>query len=594
MNIGGYAGRVGWIDLSTGTVEYRVPTEDELRKYLGGRGLGVKYLSDAGAKVDPLGEDSLAGLFVGPLTGTDAPMSGRIASIVKSPLTGTISDSHAGGTTGATLKWAGFDGLVFRGKATHPTYAVVKDGKVELEDARELWGKDTAETTAALKARYGDKANVVCVGPAGEHGVKFACLIDERGRANGRGGHGAVWGSKNLKAVVLIGDRTATPQPANPELFRKARTRTFKQLAENGVTNEGLPKYGTDILINVINGVGGLPTRNAQEAYYAGADAIGGERMADTILVRRGTCFNCPVGCKRYTKVEGRYEGEGPEYETCFALGSMCGNFDLPAIGYMNHLCNLYGLDTISLGNTLAIAMEATQRGLISDGINFGDTERMVELIHQIVSQEGIGEVLGLGEAGAANAFGDPDLAMAVKGMGIPAYDPRAIKGIGLNYATSNRGACHVRGYTIASEVMGIPEQTDRLAYAGKAQLVITFQDLTAAIDSLDCCLFSSFALSVKDYADLLSGMTGWEIDEDELMRTGERIYNLERHYNNLLGFAGKDDTLPNRLLHEPIPDGPSKGEVCALDKMLPEYYRLRGWENGIVPEEKLRELGIE
>ncbi len=593
MNIGGYAGRVGWIDLTSGKVEYRVPGEEELRKYLGGRGLGVKYLFDAGTDVDPLGEKALAALFVGPLTGTDAPMSGRIASIVKSPLTGTISDSHAGGTTGATMKWAGFDGLVFRGKADHPVYAVVRDGEVKLVDATELWGSDTAETTALLKSRYGDKANVICIGPAGERLVRFACLIDERGRANGRGGHGAVWGAKNLKAVVLIGNRSAAPKPANEPTFTAAKERCFKLIEENSVTGDALPKYGTDVLVNIINEVGGLPTRNAQITYHEGADAIGGERMADTILVRRGTCVNCPVGCKRYTEVEGRYEGEGPEYETCFSLGSMCGNFDLAAVGYMNHLCNLYGMDTISLGDTIAIAMEATQRGLINDGVEFGDTERMIELIHQIVSQEGIGEVLGLGETGAANAFGDPDLAMAVKGMGMPAYDPRAIKGIGLNYATSNRGACHVRGYTIASEILGIPEQTDRLAYQGKAELVIAFQDLTAAIDSLDCCLFSSFALGAEEYAELLAGMTGWKIDEDELTRIGERIYNLERHYNNLLGFAGRDDTLPNRLLHEPIPDGPSKGEVCALDRMLPEYYRRRGWENGIVPEEKLRELEI-
>ena len=594
MNIGGYAGRVGWIDLSTGGVEYRTPDEGILRKYLGGRGLGVKYLFDAGAEVDPLGEDALAALFVGPLTGSAAPMSGRIASIVKSPLTGTISDSHAGGTTGATLKWAGFDGLVFRGAAERPTYAVVKDGTVQLEDATELWGKDTAETTAALKARYGNDANVVCIGPAGERGVKLACLIDERGRANGRGGHGAVWGAKNLKAVVLIGDRHAAPQPANPELFKQAHDNALALIHANGVTSDALPKYGTDVLVNIINEVGGLPARNAQITYYEGADAISGERMADTILVRRGTCINCPVGCKRYTKVEGRYEGEGPEYETCFSLGAMCGNFDLPSIGYMNHLCNLYGLDTISLGDTLALTMEATERGLINDGVQFGDSDRMIELIHQIVAQEGLGEILALGESGAANAFGDPDLAMAVKGLGIPAYDPRAIKGIGLNYATSNRGACHVRGYTIASEILGIPVQTDRLAYDGKAQLVITFQDLTAAIDSMDNCLFSSFALGAKEYAALLAGMTGWDIDDAELMQIGARIYNLERRYNNLLGFAAKDDTLPNRLLHEPIPDGPSKGEVCALDRMLPEYYRLRGWEDGVVPPAKLQELGIE
>lgn len=593
MNPGGYAGRIGWVDLSTQGMDYRDLSEREARLYLGGRGLGVKILLDVGAKVDPLGSESLACLFVGPLTGTSAPMSGRIASIVKSPLTGTISDSHAGGTTGATLKWAGFDGIVFQGKAKWPVYALVKEGTVSVEDAAELWGKDTDETTTLLKERYGESARVICIGPAGENLVRFACLINERGRANGRGGHGAVWGSKRLKAVVLLGDRKATPQPVNKDLFERTRKRCLTLINENGVTGEGLPKYGTDVLMNVINEVGGLPTRNAQTAYFEGAEALSGERMAETILIRGGTCDTCPVGCKRLTKVEGRYEGEGPEYETCFSLGAMCGNSDLEAAGFMNHLCNRFGLDTISLGDTLAIAMEATQRGLIEGGISFGDTDRMIELIEDITHQRDLGKTLALGEGRAAEKLDAPNLAMTVKGMGIPAYDPRAIKGIGLNYATSNRGACHLRGYTISSEMLGIPTQTDRLAYEGKAELVIAFQDLTAAIDSLDCCLFSSFALSAKEYANLLSGMTGWQIDEDELMKIGERIYNLERRYNNLAGFSGKDDTLPRRFLEEPLPSGPSAGEVCDLPSMLAEYYERRGWNDGVVPEEKLKRLSI-
>ena len=593
MKPGGYAGQIGWVDLSTRRIDYRDLSEKDARLYLGGRGLGVKVLLDAGATVDPLAAESLACLFVGPLTGTSAPMSGRIASIVKSPLTGTISDSHAGGTTGVALKWAGFDGMVFQGKAEGPVYALVKEGTVSLEDASELWGKDTEQTTSLLKEHHGESARVICIGPAGENLVRFACLINEGGRANGRGGHGAVWGSKHLKAVVILGSQEATPQPANKTLFEETCKRCLTLIKENGITGEGLPKYGTDVLMNIINEVGGLPTRNAQTAYFEQAEALSGERMAETILIRRGSCLTCPVGCKRFTKVEGKYEGEGPEYETCFALGSMCGNDDLEAVGVMNHLCNRYGLDTISLGDTLAIAMEATERGFIEDGISFGDTERMIELIEDIAYQRGLGKTLAMGESRAAEEFGEPALAMSVKGMGIPAYDPRAIKGIGLNYATSNRGACHVRGYTIASEITGIPVQTDRLAYEGKAELVIAFQDLAAVIDSLDSCLFSSFALSAKEYADLLSGITGWQIDENELMKIGERIYNLERHYNNLAGFSGKDDTLPRRFLEEPIPSGPSKGEVCNLSTMLSEYYTQRGWKDGVVPGEKLTELGI-
>ncbi|MBN1628225.1 MAG: aldehyde ferredoxin oxidoreductase C-terminal domain-containing protein, partial [Thermoleophilia bacterium] len=360
-----------------------------------------------------------------------------------------------------------------------------------------------------------------------------------------------------------------------------------------------LHQYGTNVLTNVMSELGGLPTKNAQLTQFDKADDISGERVVDTILAERPTCHSCPVACKRLVDVPaGKYKVrmESTEYESVWALGAQCLNGDLESIAFMIDRCNDLGMDTIEMGNTLAATMEATEKGLIEEGITWGDADRMIELIGRTALREGLGDVLAQGTARAAQAFGDANMAMTVKGMSIAAYDPRLMKGMGLAYATSNRGACHLRAQMVAPEIVGLvcgdERKVDPLEWRGKAELVVEIQNVFSFIDSVELCKFCSFAVPLDVLAALYSGMTGAPLDAAALVKTGERIYNLERHYNNLNGFSGKDDTLPRRFLEEPG-QGPIAGEVCELESMLTEYYEKRGWKDGIVPEQKLQELEI-
>jgi aldehyde:ferredoxin oxidoreductase len=375
-------------------------------------------------------------------------------------------------------------------------------------------------------------------------------------------------------------------------------------MKDNGVTGEGLPKLGTAILVNIVNSTGSLPFKNWQESYNENVEPISGETLAEKYLIKARPCWGCTIACGRTVKVvDGPYSlkySEGPEYETIWAFGNSCGVMDMGAVIKANHYCNEFGLDTISLGSTIACAMELAEKGYIPEedlqGLNlkFGDASAMVDLVWRTAYQTGIGKYIAMGSAAMAEHYGHPELSMSVKKLEMPAYDARGIKGIGLNYATSNRGGCHVTGYTISPEIVGLPEQIDRLTYEGKEIWVKIFQDFTSAVNSTVNCLFTTFALGAGDFAELLTAITGWEITDGEFLKIGERIYNLERHIMDMLGIKSQD-TLPKRLLEEPIPDGPSKGEVNKLDLMLPKYYELRGWTSkGIPTPEKLKELGIE
>ncbi|HWI60610.1 MAG TPA: aldehyde ferredoxin oxidoreductase C-terminal domain-containing protein, partial [Symbiobacteriaceae bacterium] len=359
----------------------------------------------------------------------------------------------------------------------------------------------------------------------------------------------------------------------------------------------GLSLYGTNVLMNIVNEIGALGTKNSQLSHDEHAELIAGEEIRATILVEEPTCHACPVACKKEVEIkEGEYKGlrtESFEYETAWALGTNCGHADKAAITKLLDQCNEYGMDTIELGGVLSMAMEASEKGFLQDGISWADTHRQVQLAEEIGhASTALGKTLAKGAAAAAAELGCPEFAMSVKGQAIPAYDPRGIKGIGLGYATSNRGACHLRGYTVASEVAGIPFQTDRKAWEGKGELLKVFQDLFAFSDSMDLCKFSSFSMGAKEYAAMYSSVTGVPITEDEVMQTGERIYNLERYYNNLAGLAEGSDYLPKRFLTEPASHG-SAGLVSELDLMLKEYYAARGWVDGVVPEAKLIALGI-
>ena len=594
-------GKLLRVNLSNSTISEEEIPEEKMKMFLGARGLGSKYLADEVAPdIDPLSPDNKLIFAPGPLSGTTAPTGGRYNVITKGPLTGTIAASNSGGFFGAELKFAGYDMVIVEGKAEKPVYLSIRDDEVKIEDASDLWGKDTHTTTDMLLEKFGDKrAKVACIGPAGEKLVKFAAIINEKDRAAGRTGVGAVMGSKNLKAIVVRG--TKRVQVANPEEFKAVVKKKIDILKENSITGEGLPTYGTKVLDNIINQNGLYPTRNFQTGVFEGTEPISGEALVDKYLVKNKACFACPIGCGRVSKLPSGLEGEGPEYETGWAFGADCGVSDLNAIIQANFICNELGLDTISTGATIAAAMELYEKGYLPKDMiekgpeqKFGSSEAIVYYTWAIGNRVGLGDKLAEGSYRFAESLGHPELSMTVKKQELPAYDPRGAQGHGLEYATSNRGGCHVRGYMISPEILGAPEKLDPQQIEGKENWVKIFQDLTAVIDAAGLCLFTSFALGLSDYADLINAATGFGYTDEELLMVGERIWNMERDFNIKAGIGPEHDTLPKRLLEEPMPDGPNKGQVVKISEMLPKYYKVREWdEKGYPTEEKLKRLGL-
>jgi aldehyde:ferredoxin oxidoreductase len=597
--MGVYAGKILRINLTTGSITTEPLPVEKARDYLGGRGLAGKMLAEEiPAGIDPLGPENKLFFATGPLTGSAAPTGGRYMVVTKSPLNDVISSSNSGGFWGAELKFAGYDMVVVEGKTSEPVYINIRDEEVEIRPAAKFWGMKTNETVDALLAEVGDnRARVLNIGPAGEKLSLISSVMNDRWRAAGRSGVGAVMGSKNLKAIVVRG--SGKVEAADPQKYKEVTGAVLKKIRENGVTGEGLPAYGTAILVNIINENGIYPTRNFQEGFFAEAEATSGETLAEKYLKKKDPCFRCPIACGRYCEVDGE-EGGGPEYETIWAYGADCGVSDLPSIIRANNVCNEMGLDTISAGATIAAAMELYQRGFIRpeevDGpeLAWGSGEAIVEWTRKMGLAEGLGAKLALGSARLCELYGAPELAMTVKKLELPAYDPRGVMGHGLQYATANRGGCHVRGYLISPEILGSPEALDRFALDGKAEWAKIFQDLTSAIDSLGICLFTSFPLGAKDYADLYNAATGESLTAEELLACGERIFNNERLFNLQEGYSAADDTLPRRLLEEPMPEGPTKGYVHPLHKLLPVYYEVRGWDAAGVPTtEKKQALGL-
>jgi aldehyde:ferredoxin oxidoreductase len=626
-DLGGFQDHVARVDLSAGDVAYEGVDDEDARKYIGARGLGVKYVFDQGPDVDPRSEENLLAFMNGPLTGTQTTMSGRIAVVTKSPLTGTVTDSHHGGWSGARLKWAGFDGLLFEGKADDPVYAVVEDGEVELRDASHLWGKGVHETRDTLEEEvdgsYGKNLSLMAIGPGGENGVRYACIINEDDRASGRGGTGCVMGDKGLKAIV-VKSGTKMPKPEKPDVFQEGHKQAMQAIQESDVTapNEGgLSMFGTNVLMNITEEMDGLPTRNAQFTSTSSeaegspsepnidSEKVSGENVRENILVDEPTCHSCPVACKKEVEVQVNHKGEDMnirmesyEYESAWALGPNSMNDDRDMVGAMIDRCNDVGIDTIDTGNMMAMAMEMTEQGkLDAEGIEWGDSETMLEMIGRIGEQDDgdeLAQLLAKGPERVADEKDAHDNKLSVKGQTMAAYDPRCMKGMAIGYATSNRGACHLRGYTPSAEILGIPEKVDPYEWEGKGELTALFQDMHCISDSFDICKFNAFAEGIEEYVLQYNGMTGLDVSEDELMQAGERIWNLERYYNNLNGFDGADDTLPDRFVegHEDaMPgQGASEGELAELDELKAEYYETRGWVDGVVPDEKLEELGID
>ena len=605
MQLSRFGQDIAHIDLGTGEVEMRPAPEEWVRRYVGARGLGVRYALEAGPRVDPLSPDNPLCFLNGPLTGSEASMSGRWACVTKSPLTGTVTDSHQGGWTGARLRWAGFDGLIFEGRASSPVYAFVEAGRIELRPADEVWGLGIHDTVRFFRERYGEKnLSVNAIGQAGEAQVRFAAWVNEDDRAFGRGGTGAVGGAKNLKAIVIRAGLVKS-RVDDPDAWKAVRRQALDTIRdEANITSPkkgGLSVYGTNVIMNISNKIGALGTRNSQLTSFGDrAEQISGEYVEQNILVNDPTCHACPVACKKEVEVkEGPWAGlrmESVEYEPAWSLGANCDNDDIGSIAKLIDQCNDLGMDPIELGNALSMWMEASERDFVAadQKLAWGDVQAMVDLTEDIARRRSpAGDALAEGPARAAANLGHPEIAMAVKGQAVPAYDPRGMKGMGLGYATSNRGACHLRAYVAAAEFGVIPGEVDPLEWKGKGELVKTFQDLHAFSDSLDLCKFSAFAEGPDEYAAQYATAMGIAFGPEDVMLAGERIYNLERHYNNQAGFAGAEDTLPPRFTEEASTQPGSDGHVSELGPMLAEYYAARGWKDGVVPKDKLDELGV-
>ena len=587
----GWMGKILKIDLSSGKQEVITIQEDVLKKYIGARGLGVKLYSDlCSADIDPLSAENYLIFLTGPLTGLIAT-AGRYQVVSKSPLTGTIFDSSSGGFFGAVLKRTGFDGIILTGKAEKPVYLHVTEDKAELRDAGHVWGKNTQQTRDLLMKETSYKASVASIGPAGENLVPFAAIMNDKDRAAGRGGMGAIMGSKNLKAIAAEGNKEIPV--AEPEQLKILLKRLNTLIDKNPVTGKSLQLLGTSVLVNVINAHGMFPTQNFQRGNFNDAEGISGEKIAETILTARSACFRCPIACGRTTKTKN-HSGEGPEYESVWAFGAHLGASDLEAATEANYACNELGLDTISTGGVIGCAMELHEKGAFPFELKWGESSNLVKLVNDIAYKQGIGNELALGTRRLAEKYELPELAMTVKGLDIPAYDPRGAQGQALSYATSNRGGCHMRAYAIAPEILGSPVFLDRYSTEGKEEIVALLQDVSTLTDCLVLCRFLQFAVSLTSFTEMLNAVTGYNFSDEELLEVGERVYTLERKFNCEAGLSKKDDMLPNRFLTEELIEGASRNRVVQLDKMLEEYYKIRGWDSQGVPTPKtLDKLGI-
>ena len=610
-----WANNVLRVNLTEGTTSNEPLNMEWARLYLGQRGLATKYLAEEiDPKCDALGSGNKLIMTTGPLTGTMASTGGRYSVVTKSPLTGAVACSNSGGFIGAELKAAGYDMIIFEGKSPRPVYLYIENDKVEIAPADEIWGQSVWAADEWLHKKYQDPLlRVAAVGRAAEKGCLYAAIVNDLHRAAGRSGVGTVMASKNLKAVAVRGTK-GVGNIKDPGAFMQAVNAGKKVLAENAVTGQGLPTYGTQVLMNVINEVGAMPTRNMREVQFEGASKISAEAMHEPResdgkpnLVTNAGCFGCTIACGRISTIDrGHFSIEnkpqywgasgGLEYEAAWALGSDTGVDDIDALTYANFICNEDGIDPISFGATVAAAMELYQIGAITKEqtggveLKFGSAEALAWATEVTCKGEGFGLDLGMGSKRLCEKYGHPDLSMTVKGQEFPAYDPRGIQGMGLTYATSNRGACHLRSYTVSSEVMGVPEKTDPLVTEGKPELVKAFQDATSIVDSSGLCVFTTFAWTLEDIAPQVAAACEGDWTAESMLEAGERIWNLEREFNLAAGLTAADDTLPKRLLTEPAQTGPAKGNVNRLHEMLPKYYEVRGWNEQGVPTDETRE----
>jgi len=609
---GGYMGKTLMVNLTDGIWEDRVFSEEILRQYIGGSGLAAKILWDETDKdTDPLGSENVLIFMTGPTCGTNVPMSGRHAVVAKSPATGIWGESDCGGSFGVALKKAGYDGIVFIGKSSKPVYLYIDCGKVEIRDASHLWGKNTYKTYELIKAETSTDAEVSCIGPAGEKMVKMAGIFSDGkdARASGRGGLGAVMGSKNLKAIAARG--TFKPEVRHLEDFKKMRKRLASLLSVN---MKSMRDFGTTNSYLATEECGDMPIKNWQKGSFKSAKNTTGQVMAEKYLIKNYYCKGCVVGCGRVIKIDsGKYtgvDGAGPEYESMASLGANCLIDDLAGICKANELCNQYGIDTISVGAVIALGMELYEKGIITkkdtNGIElvWGDVNAEIAMIHQIGKKEGLGAIMGEGVKAIANHFRDvPDeCVIHVKGLEPPMHDPRAFFSLAVGYATSNRGACHLSAYSDSLEKgvtmpeWGYNEPFRGTSVEGKGIMTAKMGNLCSLYDAVKSCKFLFWGgAKATDLLEMMNTVTGFNMELDEFMCAGERIFNLKRMYNVRIGLSRKDDILPIRILTSPRGSGGAPDTLPPLGIMLDEYYKYRGWsEEGIPTKETLKKLNLE
>ena len=608
-------GKILRVNLSESKVSEEKIPEDLFDKYLTGAGLATHYLyHDVPKGADPLGPENELIAMTGPLTGATAPSTGRYNWVFKSPLTDIWGQSNVGGFWGVDFKKTGFDGIIFQGASPEPVYLVIDEDKAELRDAKHLWGKSVSETTKLIKEELGEKFEVVCIGVAGENQVRYATIMNDLHRAAGRCGGGAVMGSKRLKAIAVRGKKPVNI--ADPAAFDRTAKKQF-ELLDQHMFKVTLETFGTNAVIDMVNVRGGFPTRNWQTGVFPELEEINAQALSEKVLVEPLGCFACPLKCGRKSEIrEGKYKGakgEGPEYESVGTLGGQCLVTDMEAITKAHYLCNDYGLDTISTGSTIAFAIECYEKGILTksdtDGLElkFGDADVVIELVHKIAKREGFGDLLAEGTRRMSRKLGKGSerFAMNVKGLELPAYDSRAVQITGLAYATANRGGDHITAYIQGPTFLDIPFlcipdsriKDPLVADPEEVHVLVDLENVMGALDTLGACKFMGFCVASEEWVELVAHCLGREFTYDDMVKVGERAYNLARVFSIREGLTRADDTLPPRLLEEPLPEGMAEGKVNEnLPAMLDKYYELRGWDKatGKPTPEKLKELGLE
>ncbi len=598
----GWFNKILRINLSSGTVKIEQLDPEIVEKFLGGRGLASKILSDEiNPAIDALSPENKLIFAAGPLTAVRAPLTARYMVVTKGPLTGAIACANSGGTWGAEMRSAGYDVIIIEGKAEKPVYLWIYDDDVEIRSAEHVWGKGITKSTELLQSETDGKAKVSCIGPAGENMVLFASIINDYHRAAGRSGVGAVMGSKNLKGIVVKGSRKKV-EVKDPSGLAEVSKQCTKKIQESPATSEWLPALGTAMCVTPVNSQGAYPIRNGRESFIEDDSAINGNALAEKYFVKKQGCSHCIIQCGRGTMVaDGPFacSGEGPEYESLWALGACCGITDrIDAVIKANQICDDLGMDTMSMGLTISCAMDLFEDGLIPEddigmSLRFGDAAAMVKLVEDTGYCRGFGAKLAYGSYRLSESYGYPEYSLTCKKQEIAAYDPRGAQGQGLAYATSNCGASHCRANVHQQELLGA-DPVDPHITEGKAYLVKWKQDFWSTVDSSGICAFLFFGIAPADFIDALNAVTGMNYDWDMVLKTGERIWNMEKQFNLKAGFTAADDTLAPRFLTKPPETGPTKGMVNKLNVMLPEYYELRGWDtNGVPTQAKLDELGL-